>query len=136
MVGERLKRMASKIVAMVHVPDVRATAQWYQGIGFALAGFNEDCGEMNWALLTFGGGELMLNTEGRPSDAWRREVDLYIYVDDVDALYERLKGRVELVDKPPYDTFYGMRELIIRDCNRFWITFGQPSPRPPDTDAG
>jgi hypothetical protein len=25
------------------------------------------------------------------------------------------------------DTFYGMREFIIRDLNRFWITFGQPS---------
>jgi hypothetical protein len=27
----------------------------------------------------------------------------------------------------PHDTFYGMRELIIRDLNRFWITFGQES---------
>jgi len=26
-----------------------------------------------------------------------------------------------------HDTFYGMREFIIRDLNRFWITFGQPS---------
>ncbi len=26
----------------------------------------------------------------------------------------------------PYDAFYGMREFIIRDCNGFWITFGQP----------
>ena len=24
-----------------------------------------------------------------------------------------------------YDAFYGMREFIIRDCNGFWITFGQ-----------
>jgi hypothetical protein len=25
-----------------------------------------------------------------------------------------------------HDTFYGMREFIIRDLNRFWITFGSP----------
>jgi hypothetical protein len=27
----------------------------------------------------------------------------------------------------PHDTFYGMREFIVRDNNGFWITFGQPS---------
>ena len=24
-----------------------------------------------------------------------------------------------------HDTFYGMREFIIRDVNRFWLTFAQ-----------
>jgi hypothetical protein len=43
----------------------------------------------------------------------------------VDQLYQRLKGQVEVVEAP-HDTFYGMREIIIRDINRFWITFGQP----------
>jgi uncharacterized glyoxalase superfamily protein PhnB len=43
--------------------------------------------------------------------------------DDIDGLYARLKDRVDVVE-PPHDTFYGMRELIIRDLNRFWITFG------------
>jgi hypothetical protein len=43
----------------------------------------------------------------------------------VDQLYQRLKGQVEVVEAP-HDTFYGMREFIIRDINRFWITFGQP----------
>jgi hypothetical protein len=26
-----------------------------------------------------------------------------------------------------HDTFYGMRELIVRDRDGFWVTFGQPS---------
>ena len=55
------------------------------------------------------------------------EVDLYIYTDDVDGLYVRLKDRVDVVEAL-HDTFYGMREFIIRDINRFWITFGQPVP--------
>jgi hypothetical protein len=25
-----------------------------------------------------------------------------------------------------HDAFYGMREFIIRDLNRFWMTFGEP----------
>ena len=36
----------------------------------------------------------------------------------------RLKDRVDVVEAP-HDTEYGMRELIIRDLNRFWITFGE-----------
>ena len=56
----------------------------------------------------------------------RREVDLYVYTDDVDEVYERLKDRVEVVERP-HNTFYGAREVIIRDLNRFWITFGQDS---------
>jgi len=40
-----------------------------------------------------------------------------------------LKGRVDVVEGP-HDTFYGMRELIIRDLNRFWITVGRPASPP------
>jgi hypothetical protein len=43
-------------------------------------------------------------------------------------VYDRLKDRVEVVEGP-HDTFYGMREFIIRDLNRFWITFGQEGSR-------
>ena len=75
-------------------------------------------------MLSFGDGCVMFNEGGKASDAFRREVDLYIHTDDIDGLYERLKDRVDVVE-PPHDTFYGMRELIIRDLNRFWITFGQ-----------
>ena len=67
----------------------------------------------------------MLNEGGKPSAEHRREVDLYIYVDNVDKLCQTLKNKVEMVEDI-HDSFYGMREFIIRDCNRFWITFGQP----------
>ncbi|MFP5246118.1 MAG: VOC family protein [Thermoanaerobaculia bacterium] len=115
----------SKVVPMIHVPDVRAAAEWYRGIGFTIERTHSDDDEMSWALLTFGSTEIMFNEGGRASDAHRREVDLYVYVDDVDALHERLRGTVEVVHEL-YDAIYGMREFIIRDLNRFWITFGQP----------
>jgi hypothetical protein len=67
----------------------------------------------------------MLNTDGKPSAAHRREVDLYITIDNVDDFYQRLKDRVQVV-VDLYDTFYGMREFIIRYNNRFWVAFGQP----------
>src|SRR5215475_1495097 len=117
--------MPSKVTPMIHVPDIRATAEWYVSIGFTLVRSYEEDGTMNWALLSLGESEIMLNIGGRPSDAWRREVDLYVNTDDVNAIYERIKDRVEIVEDL-HDTFYGMREFIIRDINRFWITFGQP----------
>jgi len=118
-------KLTGKVVPMIHVPDVRAAAGWYESIGFTVVRTNEEDGEMNWALLSFGSSELMFNEGGEPSARHRREVDLYVHVDDVDDLYLRLKDRVEVVEEP-HDTLYGMRELIIRDLNRFWMTFGQP----------
>lgn len=119
--------MQQSIVTMLHVPDVRATVEWYETVaGFTRVRVYEEDGEMLWALLKYGNAEFMLNAGGKASDAWRREVDLYVHtVEDVDAVYERLKGTVDVVEEP-HDTFYGMRELIVRDCNRFWITFGEP----------
>ena len=113
---------------MLHVPDVRATVDWYASIGFIVNGTHEDDGEMSWASVQFGATEVMFNEGGTTSDAHRREVDLYVYVDDVDAVHARLKDRVEIVHEL-YDAIYGHREFIIRDLNRFWITFGQPLQR-------
>ncbi len=117
--------MISKMVPMIHVPDVRATAEWYEARGFQVVRTHAEEDVMSWALLAFGSSELMLNEGGSASAAHRREVDLYIHVDDVDATFARLEGRVEIFE-PLHDTFYGMREFIIRDLNRFWLTFGQP----------
>jgi uncharacterized glyoxalase superfamily protein PhnB len=120
--------MSQTVVPIIHVADVRATVQWYTSIGFKLIGQNEEDGELNWAKLSLGNSELMLNAGGKPSAANRREVDLYITTDNVDELYRRFAGQVQAVEEP-HDTFYGMREFIIRELNGFWITFGQPMRR-------
>ncbi len=84
--------MAEKVVPMIHVTDVRATVDWYQSIGFTLHRTNEEDGDLNWALLSFGGSEIMFDSGGKPSTSFRRELDLYVHVDDVDGLYQRLEG--------------------------------------------
>jgi hypothetical protein len=92
---------------MIHVPDVRATVAWYLSIGFALIRQNDEDGEINWAKMTFGNGEVMFQAGGKASAEFRREVDLYILTDSIDDLYQRLKDRVQLVEDP-HDTFYCM----------------------------
>ena len=109
---------------MIHVPDVRATADWYATIGFTILATVEDEGVTNWADLAFGDSRVMLGACGRESDAERRECDLYVTVDDVAAMRRRLEGRAEIVEEVN-DTFYGHRIFVVRDPNRFWITFAQ-----------
>ena len=110
---------------MIHVPDVRATAAWYETIGFTVLQTYGDGGDgLSFAILLAGTTRLMLNQGGRPSTAARREVDLYVDVEHVDHLYASLRDRVQVV-ADLNDTDYGMREFIIRHPNGFWITFGQ-----------
>ena len=111
---------------MIHVPDVRQTVEWYKSIGFDAVNTNDEDGELDWAMLSFGDGYVMFSEGGQPSDRDRREVDLYVHTENLDELFERLKDRVE-IREGLHETFYGMREFIIRDLNRFWITFGEPA---------
>lgn len=109
---------------MFHVPDVHATVEWYSLVlGFKVIDEGKIENEAVFAMLSYGDSYLMLSTDGKPSSAFRREVDLYVYVENVDELFARIQDRVEVVEGL-HDTFYGMREFIIRDLNRFWITFG------------
>ena len=117
------------LTPMIHVPDVRATLDWYESIGFRAVNTYDNGTEngLSFAILAFGNGQVMFNQGGETSTKRRREVDLYAYTDDVDAVYSKLKDRVDVI-KEPHNTWYGMREVIIRDLNGFWITFGQENP--------
>ena len=116
--------MARRVTPMIHVPDVRATVTWYESVGFNLESTNASDGELDWAALSFGEGQVMFNAGGKPSKDERREVDLYVNVEGVDALYARLKPLVELKQEL-HDAFHGMREFTVRDPNGFWLTFGE-----------
>lgn len=120
--------MVRAATPMIHVPDVRATANWYESIGFTiLETYGDGGGGLSFAILSAGATRVMFNQGGKPSSERRREVDLYVDAEDVDALFASVKDRVEVVESP-HDTEYGMREFIIRDPNRFWITFGRDLP--------
>jgi catechol 2,3-dioxygenase-like lactoylglutathione lyase family enzyme len=118
--------MSEYVTPMIHVPDVRATVEWYESIGFKRVDVydNGTPDGLSFAILAFGNSQVMFNQGGETSTKRRREVDLYTNTNNVDEIYARLKDRVDVIEGP-HDTFYGMREVIIRDLNGFWITFGQ-----------
>jgi uncharacterized glyoxalase superfamily protein PhnB len=121
-----------RVTPMLHVPDVRRAVDWYRDVGFrvdATYADDEEGGEaLTFAVLSWGATQVFLDEGGRASEAPRREVDLYVHTADVDALFGRLRDRVDVVEAP-HDTFYGAHEVIIRDLNGFWITFGEPARR-------
>jgi len=120
---------------MIHVPSVTDTVAWYLSIGFGLVNTGDDSGDLVWAEMALGDGRVMFSAGGKPSEAMRREVDLYVHAVGVDELFQRLKSSVH-VQEELHDTFYGMREFIIRDNNGFWITFGEPVENMPASPCG
>jgi catechol 2,3-dioxygenase-like lactoylglutathione lyase family enzyme len=110
---------------MIHVPDVRAAVEWYERIGFrVLETFGNGAGGLSFGILIFGDSRVMFNQGGQSSAAARREVDLYVYTDDLEQHYARLRELVPIAEELR-DTDYGMREFVLRDLNGFWITFGR-----------
>lgn len=116
-----------RVSSMLHVPDVEATADWYRAVGFELLDLGRECdGEPAiFAMLGFGDSRVLLSAGGHVGAGGRRDADLYVEVDDVEEMAARLGGPVDIVE-PLHDSFYGMREIIVRDPNGFWITFAQP----------
>jgi len=117
--------MALTVTPMLHVPDVEATIRWYESVGFKLLDAGRDDGETVWAKMEFGSGRVMFSSGGHSGTRERRDADLYVQTEAVDGVSQNLQGRVDVVEGL-HDTFYGMREFIIRDLNGFWVTFGEP----------
>lgn len=135
-----LSKSVKKCDTMMAVPNVRATVEWYQSIGFQLEGqYSIDTDEA-WAGVYLGGCFFMFVPRGSASSE-RREVSFWIRTDRVDDLYELLKQRqlehasnalagktagAQLRFKQDiHDAFYGEREFTIMDLNGYELTFAQ-----------
>jgi catechol 2,3-dioxygenase-like lactoylglutathione lyase family enzyme len=51
--------------------------------------------------------------------------DAYVYASNVDQLAAELRAKKADIVEGPVDRIYGMRELLVRDCNGYVIAFGQ-----------
>jgi ankyrin repeat protein len=135
-----LAASVKKVDAMIGVPDVRATMDWYRSIGFELQGQHEIDSDAAWAGLSLGGARIML-VPSRTKSA-QREVSFWFMTDRVDDLYQLLKRRQlerasavlagAALEIPAarftadlHDTFYGLREFTIVDLNGYELNFAQ-----------
>ena len=148
---ERLAALARSVRGsdpMFRVPDMRATVQWYESIGFSVLDEYEDGDALTFARLGYGRCTFAL-TPG--SDSGPRDVGLWIYSDRIQDLYALLKNRQiraatgasdERRDMPAvpfqedlYTPFYGGRQFSIEDLNGLSIVFWQPDWLVPAADT-
>jgi uncharacterized glyoxalase superfamily protein PhnB len=128
------------------VDDIHKTVEFYrQVLGFEhVMSVPKDSGEvlfqydagrpLVYALIKCGNIEmafqerasLMENVPAFKSDATiGGTLTFYFETDDVDGLAARVKNTCEVV-RDLHDTFYGMREIYVRDPNGYILGFAQP----------
>lgn len=133
-------RAVTKAAPMFSVRDMRATVRWYEAIGFTVDDRYEDGGELMFARLSFGKGELALSPGATTGP---RDVSLWFFTDRIEAFYRWLKERQLHMSRAAlsggasaepdvpfeedlYEPFYGGRQFSIRDSNGLTLVFYEP----------
>ncbi len=114
------------LTPMLATTDLAGTIEFYEKhLGFECRGkWPEDA--PCWASLANGAVEIAFSTPNahEPFDKETLTGSLYLYVEGVDELWEKLRNSVEIVYE--LETFdYGMREFGIRDCNGYILNIGE-----------
>jgi uncharacterized glyoxalase superfamily protein PhnB len=120
-----------RVAPVLLVRDVRASvAFWRERVGFETDAIYGD--PPNFAMPTRDGVTVMLAEAPPgaelPPPNWRvldKCNQVYVWVDDANALYEELVGRGAPIDFTIYDTPWGTREFGIQDPDGHDIAFGQ-----------
>lgn len=128
---------APRIFATFRYADPHAMIEWLCGtIGFAIRARYPETGEVDHAELAFGSSIVMLGAArdddygdmvGGPGANGGKS--LYIAVDDVDGLFERVETSGATIEQGLTDRDYGSREFICRDPEGHVWCFGTYWPK-------
>ena len=122
-----------KLTPNLMVEDVNATLAYYQDVfGFELQQSVPTEGQYDWASTRCGEVELMFQSRsslGKDLPDFQAlpigaSLTFFIALQGIQELYERIRGRVELVDEL-HETFYGMREFAVKDLNGYILAFAE-----------
>ena len=112
------------------VPDVVKTAEFYRDkLGFELLGFFAD--PPVYAMVRRGSAEIHFGKADRDliqvNETVRKGLgsDAYVFVSDVNALYEEFVGRGVEITEGPIKRIYNCTEITVKDCNGFQLVFGE-----------
>ncbi|MDH6310357.1 lactoylglutathione lyase [Dysgonomonas sp. PFB1-18] len=117
------------------VKNVKQTVGFYTSIlGFDLVGSVPlpESEELVFAMVRSGNVMFMFQQEASIKEEYPQLVKFpqgggltfYIHVSDIQALYDKLKGKTTIA-KEMHDTFYGSTDFAIEDCNGYILTFSQ-----------
>jgi catechol 2,3-dioxygenase-like lactoylglutathione lyase family enzyme len=124
-------------VALLQVFDMPVSVAFYRDVlGFKVIHQSRPGDEYDWALLSHGNAEVMLNTmyerDDRPEApdpkraAAHDDTCLFFGCADVDGAYEYLRSKgVEV--RPPAVAPYGMKQLWLHDPDGYGLCFQWPA---------
>ncbi len=113
------------------VRDVVETAEYYRDkLGFKILGFFAE--PPVYAMVARDSVEIHFGKadegcETQVNEAVRKGLgnDVYVFVSDINALYEEFSARGVNITEGPIQRIYGCTEITIRDCNGFQLVFGE-----------
>jgi uncharacterized glyoxalase superfamily protein PhnB len=112
------------IAPMLWTRELKATADFYvETLGFSCNQFREDWG---WASLRRDGVHIIIARpyENASFAGPAFTGSLYIYTENIDALWEELRNKVKVCD-PIKDFFHNLRGFAIYDNNGYLLQFSQ-----------
>lgn len=125
----------TKLTPNISVADVNAAVEYYRDIlGFTLLASVPETGTFNWAMVGRDDIAVMFQTPASIEEELPllkgsltgNATVLYISTDDVQALYQELREKANVVMEMT-TTFYGATEFAVRDPNGFVLTFAERS---------
>ena len=124
----------SKLTPILQVERIEPSLPFWRSLGFTVAAEVPHEGALGFVILQRDGLELMIQTiASMKSDDARlapeRATPTYLFVEvaDLDAVRQRLVDAELLLG--PRDTFYGMREIFVREPGGNVIGLAQPIPQ-------
>ncbi|HEX9745894.1 MAG TPA: VOC family protein [bacterium] len=115
-----------KLAVELKPRNLEETIEWYTSVlGFKLKDKFEEDGKYTFAR--FASGDITIEFYGGPDYFGDTQPALtgvlYFTPDDVDAMWEKVKGKAEVV-KELETSKYGLREFRIKDVNGYELSFG------------
>jgi uncharacterized glyoxalase superfamily protein PhnB len=119
----------------VLVTSVNETVNWYkENLAFQLIMSVPEEGKMDWAMVQRDEVALMFQTRESLTEDSGLFADIpiggsmsfFTKMTGLDELHELIVDKSAIV-KEPYITFYGMKEMMVKDCNGYYFTFAEES---------
>jgi catechol 2,3-dioxygenase-like lactoylglutathione lyase family enzyme len=117
----------AKVVPEIAVSDIERSLEFYSSLGFVKdnEGIVDDKGSQ-WYSLALGDAALWLIREDivedlDPDEERGNGITIYVSVDDVDAVYDKLKPEAMIV-KDIETMWYGLRQFSVSDPDGYLLT--------------
>ncbi|WP_314592138.1 VOC family protein [Paenibacillus terrigena] len=112
----------NKASQCILVSDVRQSQEYYrEKLGFRIEGQFVERDGVSFLIKEAENKELI-----RPNHTVNGYMESYIWVDDVDIVFDDFKARGAILESEPVNQPYGMREVLVYDPDGYRFCIGGP----------